>query len=141
MLAKNRWEKYKRDYANSIELKDYAAKWVKDKAASVTVSEASVNKLSYHERAFLAAVTPSKIDDPELQDLAKTVSGSSTNKLEQIQGFITTIRAAGVNLAMPEIADSNITATQKYPLIAEAGVRHMEHLLFYVNAVYKSENP
>lgn len=141
VLAKNRWEKYKRDYANSIELKDYAAKWVKDKAASVTVSEASVNKLSYHERAFLAAVTPSKIDDPELQDLAKTVSGSSTNKLEQIQGFITTIRAAGVNLAMPEIADSNITATQKYPLIAEAGVRHMEHLLFYVNAVYKSENP
>lgn len=141
VLAKNRFEKYKRDYANSIELKDWAVKELKKIADSVTDAEASASRLSYHERAFLEAVEPDRLLDPELKALAETVRGIGDNKMEKMGKFINTMRAAGINLAMPDIATPLSSAADKYPLIDEAGRRHMKHLVFYVNAIYKSENP
>lgn len=141
VLAKNRWEKYMRDYTKSVPLGKWAADKVKSMAAAITVAEASVNQLSYHERAFLMTVSPSKIDDPDLKALAETVNSTSVNKVEQIENFIQMMRRANVLLSRPTMPDASKSAASKYPLIGEAGSRHTDHLLFYVNAIYKSENP
>lgn len=142
VLAKNRFDKFKRDYANSIELKNYAEQHIKSLASTITAVEAQVNRLSYYERDFLSNVKPESLDDPELKSLAEMVRGTATNKFEEAQSFITKMRYANVNLTMPVVPDSTgATAVGKYPLIDEAGSRHMNHLVFYVNAIYKSENP
>ena len=141
-LAKNRFEKFLRNYPKAITLN----KAFKDKVDfivnSTTDNEFLVGKLEPGEKSFLLKSPPSKLKDPELADLAKLVqSNVNGNKYADAIELSSFARKCDISLAVPERKNVNkiVNPARRYPLINHMGSRQMDHLIVYVNAVYEQE--
>lgn len=142
VLGKNRFEKFLRTYTKAIPLNEAMKARMDSIMGSIKDAEAMVSALDSDEREFLKKVDVSKIDDPELVDLANVVKGNqSTDNYKTAKTLWEVARRASVTLTYPEIKEIDVkdNPAKRYPLIEDIGARRMDHLIVYINAVYNQQ--
>lgn len=139
VTGKNRFEKFLRSH-KAIKASEAVQKRIDDYVATATNAEYLIGKLEYGEKEFLKGVDASKIDDPDLRDLAKTVQDKSFTanyaKAEELASFA---RRASIHPTLPEKKNVKGNVANRYPLINHVGGRQRAHLVIYINAVYAAE--
>jgi hypothetical protein len=142
VLGKNRFEKFLRTYTKAIPLKDAMKAKMDSIMGSIKDAEAMVSTLDSDERDFLKKVDVSKINDPELVDLANVVKGNqNTDNYRTAQTLWEIARRASVTMPHPEIKEIDVAdnPAKRYPLIEDIGARRMDHLIVYINAVWEQQ--
>lgn len=129
LLAANRYDKFKRDFPQAIDVDEYNAQAKQAWLDSLTADEKLYLHLDLeYDRQYFAAFDPERCDDP---DFAKVV------KVAKMEGE-SLKKAYGVYQVRPEVKFND--PRDKYPLLPDSiekkQVTKMEHALFYMKAMY-----
>lgn len=142
VTGKNRFDKFKRTYPSAVPASKAVQDVINKYVAASTNAEYIVGQLTYGEQEFLKAVKHNDILDQDIVELAKVVQsgGTSTNykKAEALHGYA---RRCDIISTLPASKTSGTNPCKRYPLMDAAGGRQLLHLVIYINAVYKQNNP
>lgn len=131
LLAANRYDKFKRDFPQAIDVDEYNAKAKERWLNSLSDDEKLYLHLDLeYDRQYFAAFDAERCDDP---DFAKVVKVAKLESGEAIR------KAYNLYQERPEVKFND--PRDKYPLLPEGTIGKketdkMEHALFYMRAVY-----
>jgi hypothetical protein len=137
-LPKNRWDKFIRENAGTMNMTDYINKMMDDAVANLSEDDAICITMHYDERASFQILDDSKVDDPEL---AKKIRNSKIRPSDVANKYIDLHNLCRrANFAVQSLEKSE-NMLNVYPLIrAVNGLElSIEHCYTYVNAVYNSK--
>lgn len=142
VMGKNRFDKFKRSYPNAISASKAVQDVINKYVAASTNAEYVIGQLSYGEQEFLKNVSHKDILDDEIVELAKFVQagGTATNykKAETLNAYA---RRCDIISSLPAAKANVVNPCKRYPLMDAAGGRQLMHMVIYINAVYKQNNP
>lgn len=141
-LGKNREAKFLRLHPQAKSLRVAMTERINLAAKSITDAEYLVDKLSYSERDFLNVVDYTKVDDPDVVEVAKVVQATAGtgNTLKGLNKLVETLYRASMRLEIPVTSKKVKNPMKKYPLVDYCGNRHQDHMIVYMNAVYAASN-
>ena len=139
VLGKNRFEKFLRTHPKAKSASEAFQEKINSLVASANNIEFVISELGYGEKEFVTKADPSLIEDKDLADLVTAVRSKnySSNYKKAEQMYILSQKAEmSLDLPAPPSAGSN--PCTRYPLIDSNGGRQLDHMIIYINSVYKT---
>jgi hypothetical protein len=136
-IAMNRWDKFKRDYPKATHIRDHMTAMLKEAQDNLTESDKIRLGVDYSEHNILASFKAGQILDPEIDKYVVALHSPESTTQKAYNAVVALVQKTGIRPASIHVG----RVLTPYPLVGYNGSRrHTDHMIKYINMIYKENN-